>query len=70
MSADNYLGIYKVNKRKFIGRGCWSECDRANCKDCDNRIVFTARSLSEAVKLAQEACNEEPYEYGYHFLNL
>jgi len=70
MSADNFLGIYKASQRKFIGRGCWSECERDNCKVCDNRIVFVARSLSEAVKFAQDACNEDNYEYGYSFLNL
>lgn len=69
MSADNFLGIYQVNKRKFIGRGCWSECEQSNCKDCDNLVIFTAKSLSEAVRLAQDACGKALYEYGYQFLS-
>ncbi len=68
MSADNFLGIYKANQRKFIGRGCWAECNRDNCKDCNNRIIFTAKSLSEAIRLAQDACNKDNYEYGYRFV--
>lgn len=68
MSADNFLGIYKINSRKYIGRGCWFECERVNCKNCEIRAVFVARSLLEAIKLAQEACGN--YEYGYKFLNM
>jgi len=72
MSADNFIGIYKVNNRKFIGRDCLSDCERGDCKNCWSRIVFTAKSLPEAVKLAQEALNnpDEIYEYGYRFFNL
>jgi len=70
VSADNFLGIYKANGRRFIGRDCWSECERDNCRSCYNRVVFIAKSPSEAVGLAEKACNEDNYEYGYRFLNL
>lgn len=70
MSADNFLGIYKINRRKFIGRNCWSECEQDGCKGCGNRIIFTAKSLLEAVTLAQDACQKDDYEYGYRFFNL
>ncbi len=71
MSADNFLGIYKQG-RKYIGRNCWSECDEAVCKNCENRLVFVAKSLSGAVKEAEQHCKniDETYEYGYRFLNL
>jgi hypothetical protein len=72
MSADNFLGIYKVNNRKYIGRGCWSECEKNECNICSNRIIFTAKSITEAVKLAQATCNDidQCYEYGYQFINI
>lgn len=71
MSADNFLGIYKVNNRKYIGRSCWSECERPDCKACESRVIFTAKSMGEAVEIAENAlCDpNEVYEYGYRFLN-
>lgn len=70
MSADNFLGIYKIHNRKYIGRGCWSECERTDCKNCKTRTIFIGKSLLEAVKMAQDACNTGAYEYGLRFLNL
>ena len=69
VSADNFLGIYKVNSKKFIGRGCWSECEN-DCFKCNIREVFVAKSITEAIKLAEEHLNnpDEVYEYGYRFL--
>lgn len=69
MSADNILGIYKVNNRKFVGRSCWSECED-DCSTCASRIIFTAKSISESVKKAQEELQNDVYEYGYIFKNL
>ncbi len=71
MSADNFLGIYRANNCKYIGHSCWSECERKSCLNCENGIIFTAKSLKEAVKLAEEHCNnmDKIYEYGIRFLN-
>ena len=71
MSADNFLGIYVVNKRKYIARSCWSECER-DCANCEQRIIFMAKSLREAIKLAQKELQNpnEVFEYGIHFLNV
>ena len=68
MSADNFLGIYKINDRKFIGRDCWSERVRDHCSTCGN-VIFLADSVKEAVELAEKTLQEEYYEYGYRFLN-
>lgn len=70
MSADNYLGIYKVNNRRYIARSCFSEYV-GNCNKCSNRIIFIAKSLSEAAHKAKDEINNPgaSYEYGYRFLN-
>ena len=71
MSADNFLGIYKANSRKYVAYNCWSECGRENCP-CIKREIFTAHSVIDAVKKAeQELRNPDMiYEYGYRFLNI
>lgn len=70
MSADNFLGIYQVSSRNYIARNCWAECEGKSCEYCNNRIVFTVKSIPEAVRLAEKACGEDLFEYGYRFLNL
>lgn len=70
MSADNFLGIYQTRKGVFIGRGCWSECDKSDCEECPNTIIFTTKSLREAIQFAQDAYATGNYEYGYRFLNF
>lgn len=70
MSADNFLGIYKTDRGEFIGRNCWSECERGKCEHCGNRVVFVSSDLAGAITFAQEACQKDIYEYGYTFLNF
>lgn len=70
MSADNFLGIYKKDNGIFVGRNCWSECDRYFCQSCPHTPVFATYFVLEAVRLAKEACQGDVYEYGYRFLNL
>jgi len=69
MSVDNYLGIYKVNNRKIEAHACFSECEE-DCSSCNCRIIFTARSIAEAVRKAQEEMGSDIYEYGYMFKNI
>jgi len=68
MSADNYLGIYKVNSRRYIARSCPSEC-QTDCKHCDFRVVFTVSSLKQVWDKAKEAMSQDIYEYGINFIN-
>ena len=68
MSADNFLGVYRVSKEQWIGRSCWSECER-DCAHCTHRIVFEAKSLEEATQKARKELGEGIYEYGINFLN-
>ena len=70
MSADNFLGIYKTDRGEFIGRSCWSECERRGCAFCNHRVIFSVYSLPEAIEKAQKACHDDIYEYGYTFLNF
>uniref|UniRef100_A0A6M3JH05 Uncharacterized protein n=1 Tax=viral metagenome TaxID=1070528 RepID=A0A6M3JH05_9ZZZZ len=69
MSADNFLGIYKENNRRYVARNCFSECE-GDCSNCNSAPVFIAKSLTEAVKKAEEELGYDVYEYGYRFFNL
>ena len=71
MSADNFLGIYyDKHTNLFIGRNCWSECQRIECPICHHSLIFKANSIKEATRFAEESCANDIYEYGYSFLNL
>ena len=68
MSADNFLGIYRVNNRKYVAHNCWSECEKG-CSTCEAREIFTARGLKATIELAEDELRNGIYEYGIRFLN-
>jgi len=69
MSADNLMTIVKVSSRKYEAHNCFSECE-GDCSSCNKRVIFTAKSITEAVKKAQEELSNDIYEYGYIFKNI
>ena len=69
MSTDNIMSIIKVNNRKYEAHNCFSECE-GDCSSCNSRVIFTAKSMTEAVYKAQEEMCNDIYEYGYRFKNI
>jgi hypothetical protein len=69
MSADNYLGIFKMSDGSFQGHSVWAE-DEDPRSNIDQRFAkFIAETLEEAVIKAENEINnfDSRYEYGIRF---
>ncbi len=68
MSAENFLGIRKINSRKFAGYSCWCECGM-DCTNCNSHPIFISKTLSNAMNKAQKEIDNDGYEYGIRMLD-
>lgn len=69
MSADNYLGVFKINENLYQGHSVWSE-DK-NPREHINILYakFSVSSLEQAVIEAEKEMQniDSRYEYGIRF---
>lgn len=70
MSADNFLGIVKEGKRKWVGYYCCASIDYpfADCYACIGGKAFETTTELKALHEAQRIEGETYLEYGYSFM--
>ena len=69
MSADNYLGVFKMPDGSYQGHSVWSEDENPRESINPKFPAFIATTLEEAVKKAEDEMGniDMIYEYGIRF---
>lgn len=70
MSADNFLGIVKEGKGKWVGYHCCASIDYPfiDCYACIASKTFETTTELKALHEAQRIQGEIYLEYGYNFM--